>query len=1010
MGRGSSRWICALGLASWVSHAAATAAAPPPTGEPAAAAPATTPSVAPVSASPAQDTAPPSCPSADATAPGAADGALARPVRPLADIRIDADLGIPTEQIRRALPVQLGSPLDGDAVAGVTKFLASLPIIRCARVSVEDAPDGEVLVLGLERQRVVRDIGFDGIFPVFERDALKALRIRAGDAFDPAQLPAEAERVARLMEQTGFEGSVCSGAALDDEGEISLTYTCHRGDLSRVGRITVKGAAAIPAAEIESELRPWLFFTNNRLKERVEALKARYRELGYVRVRIDAVPGPVDADGHVPLDVTIDEGKQLVVEIVGAENLSISDLSAVLPFAREAGYGTFLVEEGAEAIRDLYEASGFPHVDVAKQRLEAEQLVTVRYAIHEGEAEPLAAVCIDDPGALPPQREAEPEPCRAIVRRPPPPRVSEAEATSASAQGADAPFPLTPQDALRSGRARWLVLSPRWQSTVLEEDRGALIDYYQSVGYADAAVAAPRMEASPDGVVAVFAVDRGPEYRIGDVVIEGSRADIAEVVEANLSLEAASVYRAADVEGVAAALEKELQSLGYLGARVAGTADLVAPPPARDAAQAPRGRARVHFRVDPGPLYRVTDVVLLGSSHTHKSVVRQAFAIEPGALLTPTGLADTQKNVRALEVFDAIQVAPVGLDAVGADDLESEPIDVPVKVQVRERPRTELDLGFGYDTDRGASGKFSYRELNLFDYAKKLTLTGVYGERDKGASAVLSDPRLFGSSVKGAVSSAYANTDLEAFDEESFKVGGSLSRELPWHLTSAVELAYEFSNISNVVADDPDAPAPGLTHELVLTPSLAYDTRNDLLYPTSGSFASLAVGLSSRALLSDDNFVRYDAQARRYQTLFDGVVGVVSGRFTDVDLYGSTTTVPTPELLFTGGTSTVRGFAEDRVGPLDANGKPLGGGARIVANLELRFPMVWLLEGAVFCDAGQVTRSLSDVSVDGFQVGAGGGLRLRSPVGPLRVDLGYPVVPGGVSEELRIHFSFGYPF
>lgn len=1004
MSRGSSRPLCALALACALSGAAAALAL---AGEP-------VDSAAPPASSSAPPTAPVETPATDCPAPpappgGAPGDAPARPVLPLTDVRIDADLGIPTEQIRRALPVQLGAPLAGDAVVAVTKFLASLPIIRCAQVSVEDAPDGEVLVLHLERQLVVRDIAFDGIFPVFERDALKALRIRAGDAFDPGQLEAEAERVAQLMEQSGFEGSTCSGAAVDDEGEISVTYTCHRGDLSRVGAITVTGATAIPAAEIESELRPWLFFTTNRLKERVEALKTRYHELGYVRVRIKAVPGAVDDDGHVPLTVTIDEGKQLVVEIVGAENLSIGDLAEVLPFAREGGYGTFLVEEGAEAIRDLYEASGFPHVEVAKERIEGAERVTVRYAIREGDAEPLAAVCIDDPEALPPQRESEPDVCRTIVRRPPPTAAASADAASAEA-AADAPFPLTPQDALRSGRARWLVLAPRWQSTVLEEDRGALVDYYQSVGYADVVVAAPRMEEIADGVVAVFAVDRGPEYRITDVAIEGSRVDVAEVVEANLSLKPNSVYRDGDVEGVATALEKELQSLGYLGARVTGDTELVAPPATKDAAAAARGRARVHFRVDPGPLYRVTDVVLLGSSHTQKNVVRRAFALEPGALLTPAALADTQKNVRALEVFDAIQVAPIGLDAVGAQGAATEPIDVPVKVQVRERPRTELDLGFGYDTDRGASGKFTYRELNLFDRAKKLTLSGVYGERDKGASAVLSDPRLFGSSVKGAVSSAYADSDLEAFDEESFKVGGTLSRELPWHLTSAIELAYEFSDISNVVADDPDAPEAGVTHELVLTPSLAYDTRNDLLYPTAGSFASVAVGLSSRAFLSDDNFVRYDVQGRRYQTLFDGVVGVVSGRFTDVDLYGSTSTVPTPELLFTGGTSTVRGFAEDRIGPLDANGKPLGGGSRIVANFELRFPLVWLLEGAVFCDAGQVARQLSGVSFDDFQIGAGGGLRLRSPVGPLRIDLGYPVVPGDASEQLRIHFSFGYPF
>ncbi len=927
----------------------------------------------------------------------------------IVDVRIEADVGIPTEQIRRALPLKLNAPFDAAADAAVRQFLAALPIVGRSEVWIEPTPAGDVLVLDLTRQPVVREIVFAGIFPIFERDALKALRMRAGDAFDPSALPGEVERLAKLLEQNGFQDSTCSASVGDDDGEISLAYRCSRGFFTRVGAIQLVGASILSDDEVGSALRPWFFLTRDDLTQRVQKLEARYRELGYVRAHLEAIPGPPDADDRVPLTVTVQQGKRLVVEIAGNENLAEDDIRDVLPFAREGGYGIFLVEEGVEAIRALYESSGFPHVEIGKQRVERDDDVLVRYTIREGEPQSLAAVCVDDP-AIAEADDPNPELCRGFVRKPPVARPADQATAPADAPPPPSPHAaIQPQDALRSGRSRWLLLAPRWQSTLLEEDRGALVDYYRSLGFAEASAGIARMESSPDGVVAIFPIDRGPGYRVGTVSIEGSRVDIADVVGTKLTTKTGDPYRTADVDAAAAELEKDLQGLGYLAARVEASVELV-PTPVAQGAEPRDGVANVAFRIAPGPLHRVTDLVLLGANETRKGVVKRAFALEPGALLTPGGLADTQKNVRDLEVFDAIQVAPIGLDVSAHGTPAVEPVDVPVKVQVRERPRTELDLGFGYDTDRGASGRFAFRQLNLFDRAKKLTVNGTYGQRDKGSTVVLSDPRLLGSSFKGALSGAYADTDLEAFDQRTIRVGGSLSRALPWDLTAGFDVGYELADTSNVVADDPEAPEPGTTRELLLTPSLAYDTRDDLLYPTRGTFASVSIGLSSRAYLSDDNFVRYDVQARRYQTLADGVVAVASARFTDVDLYGSTTAVPTPELLFTGGTSTVRGFEEDRIGPLDVNDKPLGGGARLLGNLELRFPVVWLLEGAVFVDAGQITRALSAVTVDKFQVGAGAGVRLRSPVGPLRLDLGYPVVAGAAPEGVGIHFSFGYPF
>ena len=127
--------------------------------------------------------------------------------------------------------------------------------------------------------------------------------------------------------------------------------------------------------------------------------------------------------------------------------------------------------------------------------------------------------------------------------------------------------------------------------------------------------------------------------------------------------------------------------------------------------------------------------------------------------------------------------------------------------------------------------------------------------------------------------------------------------------------------------------------------------------------------------------------------------------------FGSSTSIPAEERFLAGGASTVRGYREQRLGPIDANGNPTGGNAQLILNLEYRFPIWRWLSGAVFVDAGNVFSEVRDLSVADLKVGTGGGFRIVSPVGPVRLDIGYPLVrQAGQEQKVRYHFSVGYPF
>jgi outer membrane protein insertion porin family len=127
--------------------------------------------------------------------------------------------------------------------------------------------------------------------------------------------------------------------------------------------------------------------------------------------------------------------------------------------------------------------------------------------------------------------------------------------------------------------------------------------------------------------------------------------------------------------------------------------------------------------------------------------------------------------------------------------------------------------------------------------------------------------------------------------------------------------------------------------------------------------------------------------------------------------FGSTVAVPASERFFAGGSNTVRGYGEHRLGPVDARGNPTGGAAQLIFNLEWRFPIWRWVSGAVFFDAGQVFAEAKDLSLTDLKPGTGGGIRLITPVGPVRLDVAYPLaqVPDQV-QKWRTYFSVGFPF
>ena len=167
---------------------------------------------------------------------------------------------------------------------------------------------------------------------------------------------------------------------------------------------------------------------------------------------------------------------------------------------------------------------------------------------------------------------------------------------------------------------------------------------------------------------------------------------------------------------------------------------------------------------------------------------------------------------------------------------------------------------------------------------------------------------------------------------------------------------------------------------------------------------------ANTAVVSDVSFVKLVLEARHYQPIWWQFILATRLRMGGIRPYGDSTEVPFNVRFFAGGPGSVRGFPLNRLGPKDANDSPIGGESVFEGSIELRFPIVGSFSGVVFADFGNVFATPFTYAVDNLRYTIGPGVRYHTPIGPLRLDVGF-IVDRRTGEDFgRVEFSIGQAF
>jgi outer membrane protein insertion porin family len=505
---------------------------------------------------------------------------------------------------------------------------------------------------------------------------------------------------------------------------------------------------------------------------------------------------------------------------------------------------------------------------------------------------------------------------------------------------------------------------------------------YRENGFADVQVRLDLVR-EPAGVKAVFNVREGPKTVVEAIRIEGASLFPADALLRELVSRQGGPYFPPNVQRDVGQIETF-----YLNRGVRGT-DVVA-----RVEPAVENRVSLVYEIDEGNKVSIRNVFVTGNRSTTKRVINREIRVEKGGEADYTKVQETKRRLERLGIFSDVRV----------DEVQTGPGDEVVVVTVREGEKNYTGLGLGFESLTPLSGSLAawpndirprgtaeYIRSNVFGLGAQVGALGQISTRERRAVLSWNQPYILGLAMPTTL---LAWAEREA--RESFTLdrrGISLSTVKP--LSKARLLLASLSLTRTALRDvdienlPEDIDRNFLPYSAALASvSMSWERRDDTLNPTKGFFFSVVGEWGVPIFGMESDYQKIFLKSQLYKPLTSGINLGLTAR---LGLGNGLSHLP--ERFFAGGSNTFRGEEFEMLGPLDPTTlKPYGGEAVLLINQELTFAIIpsWReLRLTSFFDLGNVYASLKEFRPFELQGAAGAGIRYRTPLGPVRVEIAW---------------------
>jgi outer membrane protein insertion porin family len=847
------------------------------------------------------------------------------------------------------------------------------------------------------------------------------------DPYDSSRVPVAEDALVKFLRKNGyFQATVHAESTIDDPHQlVSVNFAVQLGKQARISAVEFDGPDGPESARLMRAVRslrarlsggllkPGKPYSPERVTEAKTLIKKALTKQRRLANNVQENPPQYDAAGNrVKVSFKVEIGPVVNVRAVGARLsfipfLANRDMKKLIPIYSEAAVDADLVEEGRRNLTDFFQKKGYDDVKVTTDFEKKTDEILVFYKIDRGTKHKVDRILFHGNYGL-----------------------SEKE--------------LSAQVTVKKSHI-WTHGS--LSQKLLKQSIENIESLYRDRGYEEVKVTSRTVDRGSKIDVA-FDVEEGKQTVVSDVKVSGNQ-NIAEAqltAPKGFQLRVGMPFSPRKLTDDRNRISATYLDHGYLNAEVKTSVTKDAGDP---------HRVTVAYTIVEHQLVRIAEVVYMGQKETRLHLIEKTANLPAETPMQRQEMLEAESRLYDLNIFDWSSVGP---RKPITDQTEETAL-----VKVHEAKRDEITYGFGFEVShRGGNiptgtvalpggggtiglngyqiapsqstfasprGLIEFDRRNMRGLGETASASILASRLDQRFLSTYGQPHFFGSQWQSLTSlSAERTSENPLFTARLGDLSFQVERLLNRKTNTRLQLRYDFNEteLSHILVPRLVLPQDERVHLSTFSGTLIRDTRDKPLDAHHGEFATINLGITPTALGSSANFAKLFAQYAFYKPVRTvvfansirlGLATPFSGSF-----------VPTSQLFFSGGGTSLRGFPIDEAGPqrlvpfcnvlqgetgcVDIT-VPVGGRQLFILNSEARFPLglIKSLGGVIFYDGGNVYSAINIRNfADNYTNTVGIGLRYSTPIGPVRIDVGRNLNPVPGISATQYFITIGQAF
>jgi outer membrane protein assembly complex protein YaeT len=914
--------------------------------------------------------------------------------KPVSSLHLECDAHLKLQDFTGAVTQHEGEALDPAKVSESLKRLYATG--RFTELRAEATPEGQGVKLTFvgRAQYFLGVVSAEGSPGPIEATALvTASRLRLGQPLTEEDIAAAQKHLTDLLLANGYYQAHIRHTlnGNPDTEEANLVLSIQAGPASRVSRVDFQSETVFSPQRLMKILtwHPGVHLTATRAEHGLFRLHQFYVAHGYLQVNVNIQQRIYDAASNTEKVVVKTEAGPLIRARVLGASISSARLHELLPMYRDGVIDDQALADSEKLLEDHFQQRGYfmARAKASREsRADPHPHIEITFRMNLGRRGDFAGYGVRGNVAVPTAD------LLALV--------------APASQGLIRP-------------------APTYSDDQVERKIAAILALYQSKGFLEAG-AKPEIDDHFENAnrrFVTFVIQEGARTTVHTLTLTGLDDSTQRKLRPSLVSKPDKPY---SPEGMRTDRNMILDYLADHGF-VHGSASWHVTP------LESTHQVDVEFIISPGVQERIQHVVIVGNNHTRPGIIQRDLKIHAGEPVSQSAFLETQRRLYELGIFNQVQIDPQEEDSSDAEKT--------VLVGVEEARRWTVGYGGGLEVQRLGSNEpqgsikasprlsLDVTRVDVGGRDQTFTMGGRLSNLDTGGNMSYLIPRLLGREDLSLRINGLVDRSREVLTFTADRKEGSVSVEKRMGSGKLLIGRYDFRRVQalDLSTQISAAEIPLLSQPAVvgmLGGSYADDHRDDPADAHRGMYTLVDAGVSWRDFGSQSNFLRFTGQNATYYPLTSHLVFARKTQFGVLSPYGSlypitvpasngqpaqvilTDEIPLPERFFMGGSESMRGFSINQAGPRDpSTGYPIGGNALFLNSVELRLAFPQRRIGfAFFEDFGNVYSSVRDMRLFKFSQSSptdfnytshavGTGVRYKTPVGPIRFDLGYNLNP-----------------